>query len=104
MSAANGCGYCVDAHTLSLARNFEVSEAELEALVGGAYEELSDREHAAVAFGAAAAADAESIPAEIHGAVQAEFTEQETVEIAGTAALFQGINLVADALAVDPDE
>jgi uncharacterized peroxidase-related enzyme len=103
VSAANGCDYCVDAHTLSLARNFDIPEAELEAIVAGASDELSDREGVAVAFGVAAAADAQSIPEEVHEAVQAEFTDQEIVEITGTAALFQGINLFADALAVDPD-
>lgn len=104
VSAANDCDYCVDAHTLSLARNVDASDAELAAIVEGRYDELSDREATAVAFAAAAAEDAQSVPDEQYEALTAEFTDQEIVEITGTAALFQGINLFADALAVDPDQ
>jgi uncharacterized peroxidase-related enzyme len=103
VSAANRCQYCVDAHSLSLARNFDIPESELEAIVTERYDELTDRERAAVAFGAAAAKNPESIPDRRYEALDEEFTEQEVVEITGTAALFQGINLFVETLDVDPD-
>ena len=103
VSAANRCEYCVDAHSLSLARNFEIPDAELESIVTEQYDELTDRERVAVAFGAAAAKNPKAIPEEQYEAVHDEFTERELVEIVGTAALFEGINLFAEALAVDPD-
>jgi uncharacterized peroxidase-related enzyme len=103
VSAANRCQYCVDAHSLSLARNFDSSDAELGAIVTEQYDELTDRERIAVAFGAAAAKNPTAVPDEQYDALHEEFTEQEIVEITGTAALFQGINLFAEALSVDSD-
>lgn len=103
VSAANGCGYCVDAHTLSLARNTEASDAELEAVVDGRFEELPERERVALAFASAAAEHPGSVPEERYEALREEFTDQEIVEITGTAALFQGINLFADAMTVDAE-
>ena len=103
VSAANRCRYCVDAHSLSLARNFDVLESELEAIVSERYDELTDRERAAVAFAAAAAKNPQAVPEERYEALDEAFAEQEIVEITGTATLFQGINLFAETLAVDPD-
>ena len=103
VSAANGCEYCVDAHTLSLARNFDLSEAELDAVVERDGDALTDREQVAIEFATAAATDPQSVPEDTYERLQATFSEAEVVEIAGTAALFEGINLVADALEVDPD-
>ena len=103
VSATNGCDYCVDAHTLSLARNFDLSDDELDAVVARDGDALTDRERVAIEFATAAAEAPGSIPEDVYDRLQETFSEAEVVEITGTAALFDGINLVADALDVDPD-
>jgi len=103
VSAANGCQYCVDAHTLSLTRNVDATDDEIDAIVEGRFDALDDRERVATAFAAAAAEDAQSVPEALAAELDEMFTDQEIVEITGTAALFQGINLFADALSVDAD-
>lgn len=103
VSASNSCQYCVDAHSLSLLRNVDATEAEIDDIVSGQFDQLSDREAVATRFAAAAAADAQSVDPDLVEELTTMFTDTEVVEITGTAALFQGINLFADALDVDPD-
>jgi uncharacterized peroxidase-related enzyme len=102
VSGANDCEYGVAAHTLSLRRNSEADEGTPGAVVEGRFEELDDRT-AAAGFGAAAAEDPRDIPEERYEALEAHFDDQEVVEIAGTAALFAGINTFVDAVEVDLD-
>lgn len=104
VSAANDCSYCVDAHSLSLLRNVDAPEDEIEAITTGQFEELSDREAVATAFAASAADDPQTIDEALYEDLTAEFSDAEITEIVGTAALFEGINLFADALDVDPDQ
>lgn len=104
VSAANDCTYCVDAHSLSLLRNVDATDEEIDAIVAGRFDELDDREAVATRFAAAAADDPQSIPEDHYDALAETFSDREIVEITGTAALFAGINLFADALEVDPDQ
>lgn len=104
VSAANDCSYCVDAHSLSLLRNVDATEEEIEAITTGQFGELSEREATATAFAAAAADDPQTIDDDLYEDLTGEFSDTEITEIVGTAALFEGINLFADALDVDPDQ
>ncbi len=102
VSSVNDCSYCVDAHTLSLAR-IDADDDEIAAVVEGRLDDLPERERVAVAFARAVAEDPQAVPEERYEELTDEFTEPEIVEIAGTAALFQGINTFADAMQVDAD-
>lgn len=104
VSASNDCSYCVDAHSLSLLRNVDATEEEIDAITTGQFEELPEREAIATAFAAAAADDPQAVDEELYEDLTEEFSDAEITEIVGTAALFEGINLFADALEVDPDQ
>lgn len=104
VSAVNDCQYCVNAHSLSLLRNVDATDDEIEAITTGEFDALDERERVACGFAGAAARDPQNVPDDRTAELTDTFDDEEIVEIVGTAALFQGLNLFADALDVDLDE
>jgi uncharacterized peroxidase-related enzyme len=98
-SKASGCLYC-QAHTLLGAHNFGVSDEKLADVWNYATStHYSAREHVALDFALAAAAQPNLVTDEIFESLRAHWSETEIVEILGVVAMFGFLNRWNDSMA-----
>jgi alkylhydroperoxidase family enzyme len=103
--AINGCAYCT-AHSCSMLKkprdnDFEgwgMDEAELQAIITGAYQPKNELERACFDYVRAASADPTAVPDEILNRLKQHLTPSQVVELACVVGFWKFYNTVHDSL------
>jgi alkylhydroperoxidase family enzyme len=103
--AVNGCAYCT-AHSCSMLKkprdnDFEgwgMDEAELQAIITGAYQPKNELERACFDYVRAASADPTAVPDEILNRLKQHLTPSQVVELACVVGFWKFYNTVHDSL------
>lgn len=104
VSQANDCDYCASSHREKL-HTLGLSAEALDAVGRSAYDELTERERAAVSFAERAATDPHRLDAADVDALRAAgFDDQDVLEVLGVVAMFQAANTLANALSIHPTD
>ncbi|MFB6110057.1 MAG: carboxymuconolactone decarboxylase family protein [Halodesulfurarchaeum sp.] len=103
VSQANECEYCATSHRENLVDIVGMTEAEVEAVAEGRYDELPPRERSVAEFAELAATDPKRITeADFDPLYEHGFDEEDVVELLGVIGTFEAANTYVDALSVHP--